>query len=140
MTLADIISKLEQTALAHPCVNQIVENDAFRLNEMPEAKYGVFAFVQGNHSGQMDNTLATYNFTLFYIDRLNEKADNEIAIQSVGVSTIATILRNMEQYCEVGQWTATPFRQRFVDQCAGVFVSVAFTAPVEWNCEDNYQI
>lgn len=138
MTLADIIGKLKESAMAQPTINMVVENDAFKLNAIKDAKYGVFAFVQGNHSGRMDSTLATYSFTLFYIDRLNESADNEIEVQSVGVSTLASILRTMEQYVEVGDWTATTFQQRFTDQCAGAFVNVAFTAPVTYNCEDNF--
>lgn len=137
MTLADIIGKLRECALVQPTINSVVENDAFRLNTIKDAKYGVFAFVQGQHSGSMGNTLATYNFTLFYIDRLNEDESNEIEVQSVGISTIASVLRSMEQYVEVGDWNATTFRQRFTDQCAGVFVNVAFTAPVAYNCEET---
>ena len=70
MTLLETIQKIEQVAMAQPSVRTIVENDVFKLNEHPEAKYGVFAFVQGQHTGSIESDLFTYRFSFFYVDRL----------------------------------------------------------------------
>ena len=37
-----------------------------------------------------------------------------------------------------GDWTFTTFNQRFVDECAGVFCSVALQVPVDTICDENY--
>lgn len=139
MNLLQSIRILEQTAVLQPGVNSIVRNDVFRLNETPEAKYGVFAWLQGQHSTSADGSLVTYNFTLFYVDRLNADHSNEIQIQSVGMETLENVIRRVE---EMGlfatDYTFQTFNQRFADDCAGVFCNVSFEAAKDGLCPAAY--
>ena len=125
MTLLETIRIIENVAIAQPSVNTIVENDVFKLNDHPEAKYGVFAFVQGQHGGSVDSDLFTYRFSFFYVDRLRHDKKNQIEIQSVGIETINNIMQRLSDFgIESGSYTLQPFNQRFTDECAGVFCTV----------------
>lgn len=129
MTLYDIIQAFEAIALAQPTVQMVVPDDIYSLNDNPEAKYGVFGYTQGQHSASGD--WMNYAFTLFYIDRLTETADNKVFVQSVGIDTIANILATLaEEFpVEVASSTFECFTERFSDECAGVMASVTITAP-----------
>lgn len=133
MTLLETIRAIEVAASRQPSVNMIVRNDVFRLNTYPDAKYGVFAWTQGQHEIGMD--LQTFVFTFFYVDRLTADKSNEVEVQSVGVQTIGNILRLLDEWgIPYADWRAQTFNQRFLDECTGVFCSVRLQVPVDWIC------
>ena len=66
MNLLQTIRAIEKTAALQPGVQSIVRNDVFRLNASPVAKYGVFAWLQNEHSTTEDSSFITYNFTFFW--------------------------------------------------------------------------
>lgn len=136
MTLLETINAIEVAASRQPSVNMIVRNDIFRLNTYPDAKYGVFAWTQGQHEIGMD--LQTFVFTFFYVDRLTADKRNEVEIQSVGIQTLTNILRLLDEWgIPYADWTAQTFNQRFLDECAGVFASVRLQAPIAWVCASD---
>lgn len=140
MTLTDTIRTIETIAGNIPSVSSIVRNDIFRLNSLPNAKYAVFGWTQGQHTASVESSLITFNFTFFYIDRLTADKRNELEIQSVGIQVLDNIIRSLEMqtvYAD-NQYTFTTFNQRFVDECAGVFTNVALTVPVTDLCEETY--
>ena len=92
MTLLELIRTIEVIASKQPSVKMIVENDIFRLNNKADALYGVFAFVQGQHSTSIDSNVINYTFTFFYVDRLKNDRTNQIEVQSVGVQTLDNII------------------------------------------------
>ena len=140
MTLTDTIRLIETVASGQPPIKSIVRNDIFRLNALPNAKYGVFGWTQGTHSANADSSFYTYNFTFFYIDRLTANQSNEVEIQSVGIQVLDNILRLLDEQgaVPVGEWQYTTCNQRFVDECAGVFVSVGVEVPVNGLCADIF--
>ena len=140
MTLTDTIRLIEVVASGQPPIKSIVRNDIFRLNSLPDAKYAVFGWTQGTHSTNADTSFYTYNFTFFYIDRLTANQSNELEIQSVGIQVLDNILRLLDEQgaVPVGDWQYTTFNQRFLDECAGVFVSVGIEVPVNGVCADTF--
>jgi hypothetical protein len=140
MTLAQLIRIFERVARQQPSLKMIVQSDVFRINSAPSLKYGVFAWTQGQHSGTI-NGMQTYNFTFFYVDRLQEDKSNQIEIQSVGCETMGNILRTLaEEYdIEVGNYSIQPFNQRFTDECAGVFCNVSFQVLPTMVCPELYE-
>ena len=138
MSLLKVIERIEQVAMEQPAVNSVVPNDVFRLNTLQDAKYGVFAWTQGNHTAQVDSDTITYSFTLFYVDRLTPDQSNELEVQSVGMSVLHNVLQKLSLEMGVNQGTYTTFNQRFTDECAGVFCSVQLVVPVDDTCEDDY--
>lgn len=138
MTLAQLIRLFEGIAKEQPSINMIVQNDVFRINSAPSLKYGVFAWTQGQHSGNI-NGMQTYSFSLFYVDRLKEDMSNQIEIQSVGCETIGNILRALDDYdIEVGNYTMQTFNQRFTDECAGVFCNVSLSVLPSSSCAEDF--
>jgi len=140
MTLTETIRQIETVASGTPSVSSIVRNDIFRLNSLPEAEYAVFGWTQGIHTASVESSLVTFQFTLFYIDRLRSDKRNEVEIQSVGIQVLDNIIRTLNEngvFCD-SQYTFTTFRQRFLDECAGVFTNVYLTVPVSDLCEETY--
>ena len=140
MTLIETIKTLESVASRQPSVKMVVENDVFRLNSISDAKYGVFAFVQGQHSSSVDSGVITYTFSLFYVDRLTNDRSNQIEIQSVGIQTLDNIIRELDDMGIYSEQTYTfqVFNQRFVDECAGVFCNVNLSVPVGSVCPETF--
>ncbi len=137
MTLLETIRTIETIALQQAAVHTVVENDVFKLNDMPNVKYGVFAFTQGQHTSTTEGAFTTYGFSLFYIDRLNEDRSNQIQIQSTGERTLRNILLILaDQGIESSQYTIQPFNQRFADECAGVYCDVSLSVPNDSTCPD----
>ena len=136
MTLLDTIRLIERVAAGQPAINMIVRNDIFRLNSVPSVLYGVFGWLQREHSASADSSLRQFSFTFFYVDRLMEDRSNETEIQSVGVDTLDNIIRALDAsgIYPGGVWTFTTFNQRFTDECAGVFTNVVLQVPVDSQC------
>lgn len=141
MTLLETIRTIEAVASVQPSVNMIVRNDVFRLNNRADARYGVFAYVQGQHSASVDSSVISYTFTFFYVDRLLNDRSNQTEIHSVGIQTLDNIVRQLDAigvFAEQ-QYQFQVFNQRFVDECAGVFVNVTLSVPVASVCPVGYK-
>lgn len=139
MTLFETIRVLEAVASKQPAVNGIVRQDVSRLNEWPEARYGVFCWQQGTHYQNADGDIARYAFTLFYIDRLTEDKANAAEVQSTGCEVLGSILRYLaENEVGVEEWALHPFTYRFKDECAGVWAEVVLDVPIDLPCGAIY--
>lgn len=140
MTLLELIKTIEVIASHQPSIKMVVENDVFRLNKKSDARYGVFAFVQREHSSSIESNVISYSFTFFYVDRLKNDRSNQIEIQSVGIQTLDNIIRRLDDigvYAET-TYTFQVFNQRFLDECAGVFCNVTLSVPVGSLCPENF--
>ena len=140
MTLIQVIKAFEAIASKQPSVNMIVQNDIFRLNACPNARYGVFGWTQGIHSTGVDSNTISYQFTFFYVDRLTEDRSNQIEVQSVGIETLDNIIRDMDAkglYVD-SNYTMQTFNQRFLDECAGVFCNVSISVPAASLCSESF--
>lgn len=140
MTLLETIRTIENVASQQPAVNMIVRNDIYRLNAVPDARYGVFGWLQNSHRASTSENRITYSFTFFYVDRLTENAGNQMEIQSVGIQTLDNIIRTLDDLLlpvEEG-YTFQVFNQRFMDECAGVFSNVNIVVPVTEICPEDF--
>ena len=140
MTLKETIKAIEIASSHQPSVNMVVENDVFRLNSLPNARYGVFGWTQQQHQGSCQSNTITFRFTFFYIDRLREDKANQIEIQSVGIETLDNIIKELnDRGLYVDQaYSFQTFNQRFMDECSGVFCQVAIDVPINSFCTENY--
>lgn len=131
---------MEVVASHQPTVGSIVRNDVFRLNSLPQAKYGVFAWLQGEHRSELAGDLQRFAFTLFYVDRLTFDKGNETEVQSVGIETLENVLGRLDEYgiTAVSEHTFRTFNQRFSDECAGVFCNVVFEVTKGDLCPDTF--
>ena len=140
MTLAQVIRAIEIAASKQPAVNMIVKNDIYRLNAAPDARYGVFAWLQGQHSGAVGDSLTRFRFTLFYADRLTSDLSNQEEVQSTGVEVLTNIVRYLDAQglAVLDPYTFRTFNERFHDDCAGVFCDVTFAVPVGGLCPESF--
>lgn len=139
MTLLDLINTLDTVALNQPQIKQSVGGNIYNLNDDPDAMYGVFARTQGRHRTDVLMGTTTYNFTLFYVDRLTEDKNNVDEVQSVGVQVLQNILlRLIDKGVGVQNAELQPFTQRFSDECAGIYCVVGLTVTNDTNCEQNF--
>lgn len=140
MNLVDVIREIERAAAAQPAVHSVCRQDVFRINGRPDVRYAVFAWLQGMHYASLDTGLWNFNFTLFYVDRLTADGGNLAEVQAAGMEVLRNILLALQ---ERGVYTdGTPsfevFRQRFVDECGGVFCRVTFEVPQGGACAEEY--
>lgn len=139
MTLEETIRTLEAVALQQQSVAMVIDNDIFKLNTIPNAKYAVFAYTQGEHLTSVSGDLATYRLTLFYVDRLLADKSNQTEIQSTGTQVLRNILTMMSELdFQVDNMPIQPFTQQFVDECAGVYCSVAIGAANGCECMPGF--
>lgn len=142
MTLLEIIQAIENAAAQQPTVAMIVENDIFRLNSYADARYGVFAWVQGRHRvDSLTPDFIRYSFTLYYVDRLRNDIANQVEVQSTGIETLQNVLRMLRDAgIEPETYEFQAFNQRFADECAGVFCSVTFLVDAGSECADTAMV
>lgn len=139
MNLLQTLRAIEKTAALQPNVGTVVRNDIFRLNASPVVRYGVFAWLQNEHSTNAETGIITYNFTFFYVDRLTARKDNELAIQSQGIETLENILQALPDLgLFPGDYSFRTFNQRFADECAGVFCNVSIEAAKDTLCAEAF--
>lgn len=140
MNLLQTIRTIEKTAGLQPTVSTIVRNDVFRLNAEPSVRYGAFAWLQNEHISSAGTSLITYNFTLFYVDRLTADKSNEVEVQSVGIETLENILRSLPDLgLFPGDYSFRTFNQRFADECAGVFCTVSLETVKDSLCAAAFE-
>ena len=139
MTLEETIRTLEAVALQQQSVAMVIHNDIFKLNTIPNAKYAVFAYTQGEHLTSVSGDLATYRLTLFYVDRLLADKSNQTEIQSTGTQVLRNILTMMSELdFQVDNMPIQPFTQQFVDECAGVYCAVSIGAANGCECMPGF--
>lgn len=139
MTLEETIRTLEAVALQQQSVAMVIDNDIFKLNAIPNAKYAVFAYTQGEHLTSVSGDLATYRLTLFYVDRLLADKSNQTQIQSTGTQVLRNILTMMSELdFQVDNMPIQPFTQQFVDECAGVYCAVSIGAANGCECMPGF--
>lgn len=137
MTLLELINRIKDIAIAQPEVNTIVENDIFRLNEMADVEYGVFAYTQGEHTSSAERDSITYNFTFFFVGLLADDRENMNELQSEAIEVLDNILYTLynDGDITIGNYALRPFNRRFMDDCAGCWVDVAITTNKALNCK-----
>ena len=141
MTLKEFISMVESIAETQPAINDVVQNDVYKLNELKDAEYSVFAWQQRQHREEVDFWL--FSFQFFYVDRLTQDSGNELEVQSIALDILSNIILTI---INVGDGEIElvdlpyyqPFTQKFKDLCAGAYVTVTFRVPKCLICSEEY--
>lgn len=139
MTLYDIIHIIKEVAHKQPNIGDVNEGDVYTINSNPSVKYANITITQGQHS--QDEMFDHYNFTIFYIDRLMDNLeDNRLQIQSIGKEVLSNIIHTINgQYdIEYDSLRFQPFTQKFVDETAGMYITITFDVPREIICGELY--
>lgn len=142
MTLFDITNTILTAAKNQPNVNAAGEGDIFTtMNSTPQMQYSCVFLTQGTHS--TSEAFDFYNFTIFYIDRLNSDMERDrLQIQSVGKEVLGNVIRDVCDKIEMDEPMVqyNPFTQRFIDETAGVYCTVTFTVERDYLCDTDYNV
>lgn len=126
MTLHEIVTIFEQIALAQPNVLTAESGSVYDiLNGNPSVKYKAFVITQNTH--RETETSDIYGLTLFMIDRLNDRLDNHVRIQSTAKEQLSNIVRIFIDNYDLefpDNVIYTPFQQKFKDLTAGCYVQL----------------
>ena len=123
MILAELNKMLLNVARSNYLVNDAFIGDVYTINGK-ENRFG--CFVATPMSAVKESGTITYNYYLYYIDRLTKDEMNIDYVQSDAVSMLKGLLDFIEQNgveVETGS-EFTLFRQQFSDWCAGAYVNV----------------
>lgn len=139
--LVEFIKLIKDIASAQPNVNQVIDNDVYRLNTLKDVEYSVFAWQQRQHQEEEDFWI--YTFQLFYIDRLTQDGSNEVELQGTALEVLSNIIGTVIEYGggEIELYNTPayqPFTQRFKDETAGAYVTVMFRVPKDCICIEDY--
>lgn len=140
MTLYQTIEALKQIGLSQPNIRTAVEGNIYDvLNASVSTKYGVFFITQGTHN--QDEMYDHYNFTLFYVDRLEANMENNrLQIQSIGKEVLSNIIHIFcEEYdAECDNISFITFTQKFQDETAGVYSQITLDIIRDSWCGEGY--
>lgn len=137
MRYFELLNRLKNISTTHVLVHEYGEGDIYEYLNSGEHKYPcVFLTVSSIKSSVIGTS---YNFTLFYTDRLVDNSDNKVSVQSTGINVLQQIInRLLQEYpmCEVSNIDYTPFTEKFTDMCAGVFCDVVLDNPLEKSSDE----
>ena len=115
--------------------------DIYDVNNMASVKYPCVVVSQGKHNFDSRNDYLYYNLTLFYVDNMVDMEDRDwsvspddtnnlletsiLTIQSAGTKCLLSALYALEdKYVLDGAMEVVPFKEKFNDVCAGVYVNI----------------
>lgn len=136
MRYKEVISGLIKSAKAEPNIRFTGYKNIYELNSIPTLDYDVFYITPNVFTGDEDTI--TYSLNLYYISRWDETENNQIQIQSSGITILQRILNrfvNNEDVTIEGNIVFHPFYQKFKDMTAGVFATVNLKTDNLVGCE-----
>ena len=126
MKLKEIVGNIVDIAKVHPNINSTWVGDVYELNHYNDVDYCAFVITQQQHNINNEEGYVTYNFNLFYVDRLTSDESNRLDVQSAGVSFLMSMVDKIEELqVVVDDYTITTFNERFNDVCAGAYLNIA---------------
>lgn len=137
MTLLETINIINYAAEKQPNINNIIRTgDVFDLNtDNAEQLFSAFCLTQRPHN--FDNNFVTYNFTIYYVDRLTTDKSNKLTVQTTGCEILMNIMNYLNDNFQdilsnIGQLTT--FTQKFAEETAGAFVDFSIVTTRESLC------
>lgn len=125
-TLNDIITN---TAKTSPLVNEAFAGDVYEINAK-ENKFG--CFVATPITATRSQGFVSYNYILYYIDRLTKDESNMDLVHSDAITMLNGLCDKLEEKYSVeiqSDSQFTFFRHNFDDWCAGAYLEVDILTP-----------
>ena len=127
MTLVEIVNKLKKYAEGQFSNPTVMVGSVYENMNTKELKYPCINIDNVNLIKRENDVV--YSFYIYYADRLNEDASNQLEIQSQANTSLQLILHNifesgamsLDEYYNA---IITPFKLKFVDVCAGAWMQI----------------
>lgn len=126
MNFINLIKEIELLAVKHNLVSSFVEGDnVFEVNSSDNL-YPVVYLTSKPH--QLGHPTSTYNFYIYYVDRLLEDKSNRLFIQNAGMKAINDLILDiieLEKTDCAYPIAINTFTEKFTDECAGVWAEIS---------------
>ena len=127
MNYKELINIIEILSLNHNLVGSFMEGQSvYNINSNDNA-YPVIYLTPRPHS--IGHPVSTYNFYMYYVDRLLDDETNKIDIQTAGIKAIDDILMSLDNLSDNVEvefpLSMNVFNEKFSDNCAGTYVEVS---------------
>lgn len=127
MTLVEIVNKLKKYAEGQFNNPTVMVGSVYENMNTKELRYPCINFDNVNVIKRENDVV--YSFYVYYADRLNEDASNQLEIQSQAMNSLQLILHNIYDsgaitLDEFYNAIITPFKLKFVDVCAGAWMQI----------------
>lgn len=133
MTWKDITAAFAEAADSGrwPNIRTFTDEGIFILNDRDRWKMNYATLILDLQSATVQQDTSTYNVMLWYIDRQREDRTDINSIISDAITTLGELVNFVGMRCEgiyLGSpATATPFQDRFADECAGASLSFSIS-------------
>lgn len=138
MTLVEIVNKLKKYAEGQFNNPTVMVGSVYENMNTKELRYPCINFDNANVIKRENDVV--YSFYVYYADRLNEDASNQLEIQSQAMNSLQLILHNIYDsgaitLDEFYNAIITPFKLKFVDVCAGAWMQINVHAIAGIGCD-----
>lgn len=133
MTWKDITAAFAEAVSSGrwPNIRAFSDEGVYILNDRDNWKMNYATVILDLQSANVADSTTTYNVVLWYIDRQRQdrKDINEIISEAIAtLSELAHFVNNQTDGIYIADPSvATPFQDRFADECAGASLSLAIT-------------
>lgn len=134
MTYKETVEQIKYTCLEHISVNSFRDglysnSGGYEINGDADIDYPVTILVPNVHTSRQ--YVVSYSFNLFYVDRLTDGRTNKTDVQSEAMQTLREIVNKISDNFDLDldyNLRYTLFTERFVDECAGAYVTLNIEA------------
>lgn len=129
MNLYNITNLIKQLASQIPNVGTIDVGDVYQINAKQDIVYPSIAITQRPHTISHNDEMTTYNFYIFYIDRLTSDDTNRMDVQNAAIEALHSLSDALNDYDVevVNVSTVHTFNERFNDSCSGAYFELSVT-------------
>lgn len=127
MNLYNITNLIKQLASQIPNVGTIEVGDVYQINAKQDIVYPSIAITQRPHTISHNDEMTTYNFYIFYIDRLTSDDSNRMDVQNAAIEALHSLSDALNDYdVEVANVsTVHTFNERFNSMCSGGYIELS---------------
>lgn len=136
MKLYDITQTILSLASIEPTINFVKEGDIYKILNNGDVSYPCCVLTQQQHTYDNLEGQITYNFNVFFVDRLLEDESNKLQGQSWATSCITNLCRRLEE-AGVGiidTVNINVFSESFEALCCGAYATLSITVDDESEC------
>lgn len=141
MKYKELVKLIENISLHLPNINSFYIGDVYEINSDPSVRYSTVVMTNQESTFSVANEQYTYNFVLFYIDRLTDDEKNRLDIQSHAIDALSNILEVLgnSYNCIIDNYSFEVFQERFADLCSGAFARISVVVD-EMDCVESFKI
>lgn len=127
MNLYNITNLIKQLASQIPNVGTIEVGDVYQINAKQDIVYPSIAITQRPHTISHNDEMTTYNFYIFYIDRLTSDDSNRMDVQNAAIEALHSLSDALNDYDVevVNVSTVHTFNERFNSMCSGGYIELS---------------